>query len=354
MERRTILKAGLTATGALLAPPTAQGLLSPAAASPRLGRVLAANLRVPWGIAFLPSGNALVGERNSGRVFLVRRTGGRRQVGRVPRVHNDGGEGGLLGLAVARTFRRDRWVYAFMSTRDDNRVVRMRYAGGKLGAPRLVLPGIPTNRNHNGGRLAFGPGGLLFASTGDAGDRDLAQDRDSLAGKILRLTPDGEVPRGNPFDNFTWSYGHRNVEGIAFDAGGRLWASEFGENVRDELNRIRRGGNYGWPIVEGGDGPGPFVDPFVTWQTEVCSPSGVAVVGGQAFLGALRGRSLWSVRLAGPRRRAKVRHFRNRLGRIRTVQRAPDGSLWITTSNHDGRSDVQHRRDDRVIRVRVN
>jgi glucose/arabinose dehydrogenase len=353
LDRRTLFRAGATGAGGLLVT-AGSGLVVPASAAPARGRTLARNLVVPWGIAFLPSGDALVGERISARIHRVDRRGGRRRVGRVPGVRDGAGEGGLLGLALHPRFRRNRWVYAYISTSRDNRIVRFRYAGGELGRPEVVLAGIPTAGHHNGGRLAFGPDGMLYASTGDAGQPGLAQDRDSRAGKILRITPRGEVPDGNPFGNHTWSYGHRNVEGIAFDGRGRLWATEFGEQTTDELNLIRKGHNYGWPRVEGGDGRGGrFHDPFVTWRpTSSCSPSGVAIANGRAWVGALRGEALMEVVLNGPDRRRKRRHFAHDFGRIRTVQEAPDGSLWITTSNRDGRGDPG-RNDDRVIRIRL-
>jgi glucose/arabinose dehydrogenase len=354
MDRRTLFKAGLLTTTAGLLVPATDALTATAEARPRVTRVLARNMRTPWGIAFLPNGNALVGERDSGRIFVVRRRGGRRRVGRL-RVHSqraNWGEGGLLGLAVHPNFRRNRWVYAYLSTRGDNRIIRFKFRNGRIGRREVILKGIPTSTHHNGGRLAF-HGGLLYASTGDAERPHLAQDRGSLAGKILRMTPRGKVPRGNPFGNYTWSYGHRNIEGLAFDYQGRLWASEFGDDRRDELNRIVRGGNYGWPRVEGGDGRGGYRDPLEAWWPANCSPSGVAIAGNRAWLGGLRGHALWSVRLNGPNRGRKVRHFHERFGRIRTVQSAPDGSLWITTSNHDGRPSSSHPNDDRIIRISI-
>lgn len=352
MDRRTLLKGGLVTTAGGLLVPAVDGFTQSAEAAPRVGKVLARNLSTPWGIAFLPNGNALVGERDSGKVFVVRKGGGRRQVGRlaVRSQKANWGEGGLLGLALHPQFSTNRWVYAYISTGSDNRIVRMRFADGSLGRPRVVLAGIPTNTHHNGGRLVF-HGGLLYASTGDAENGSLAQNRGSLAGKILRLTPGGEVPQGNPFGNYTWSYGHRNIEGIAFDSDGRLWATEFGDDRRDELNRIVRGGNYGWPRTEGGDGRGGYRDPLTTWRPENCSPSGVAIANGRAFIGALRGHALWAVRLSGPNKGRRARYFHERFGRIRTVQKAPDGALWITTSNRDGRPSDPHRDDDRIIRV---
>ena len=322
----------------------------PAAAAPKARKVLAKDLRVPWGLAFLPDGDALVGERPNGNVHRIRRGGGRSKVGTLSSVV-DNGEGGLLGIAVGPDFADDRWVYFYFTSKDDNRIVRKRYRDGSLGRTHVLLDGIPAASNHDGGRLAFGPDGMLYASTGDAGDTSSAQDKKSLGGKILRMTPSGGVPDGNPFDSRVWSYGHRNVQGIAWDSRGRMWATELGQNTRDELNRIRPGRNYGWPEVEGGDGEGPYADPFVTWSpTSSCSPSGLAIAGGRAWVGALAGDCLYSVRLSGERKRTIVRHFHEDFGRIRTVQKAPDGSLWITTSNRDGRGSPTDN-DDRVIRI---
>jgi glucose/arabinose dehydrogenase len=353
LDRRTLLKGGLAATGAFaLGSMTGAG---EADAAVRVDRTLARDLAVPWGIAFLPNGDALVGERDSGDVHVVARGGGRHRVGHLDVFSqlSSAGESGLLGLALHPGFASNGWVYAYLSTRSDNRVVRMRYADGRIGARHLVLAGIPMNVHHNGGGLVFGPGGELFASTGDGEDSSRAQSRSSLGGKILRMTPTGGVPAGNPFGNHVWSMGHRNVEGITFDARGTLWASEFGEKRTDELNRIVRGGNYGWPRVEGADGRGGFHDPFAQWSpTSSCSPSGVAVANGRAWLGALQGRCLFSVRLHGPHAHTKHKHFAGRFGRIRAVHRAPDGSLWITTSNRDGRG-TPGPHDDRVIRVVV-
>lgn len=352
IDRRTLLKAGLVSSGGL-ALGLGAGSQAPAAAAATVGRTLTKGLGVPWGIAFLPSGNALVSERDSGDVHVVKASGGRRRVGHLDvftQVSN-AGESGLLGLALHPDFRRNRWVYAYLSTRSDNRIVRMRFADGALGRSEVILAGIPMNVHHNGGGLIFGPDGLLYASTGDGEDSSRAQSRTSLGGKILRLTPEGRAAAGNPFGNRTWSMGHRNVEGITFDARGTLWASEFGEKRADELNRIVRGGNYGWPRVEGSDGKGGYRNPFAQWSpTSICSPAGVAVANGKAWLGALRGRCVFSVKLTGPDAGAKRRHFAGRFGRIRQVAKAPDGSLWITTSNRDGRA-APGPGDDKVIRV---
>ena len=338
MERRTLLKAGL------VVPAVSVVAASPAEARPRLSRTLASGLTFPWGIDFLPDGSGLVTERNSGRVLRVRPGGGATVVGRLPDAFNDGGEGGLMGVAVSPRFAQDRWVYFFLTTTSDNRIVRVRFVDGALsGAPQPILTGIPSGSTHNGGGLWFTRHPSLFATTGDTRNSALAQNRNSLAGKVLRMRLDGSPQRGNPFGNRVYSYGHRNVEGITVDASGRLWASELGENTWDELNRILPGRNYGWPRVEGTDRAGGFRDPLVQWHPADCSPSGVTTLHGRAWVGALRGECLWSVDIDGRGLRRKSRYFHGTFGRIRNVKRAPDGSLWLTTSNGGG--------TDKVLRV---
>lgn len=343
MERRTLLKASLAVPAAGIT--TTALLASPAQARPRVGRVLATGLDYPWGIDFLGDGSALVTERNSGRILRIRPRGGHTVVGTVPGVYNDGGEGGLMGLALSPRFSHDRWVYVFLTTRVDNRIVRLRYAGGHVGPPHVVLAGIPSGSRHNGGGLWFTGHPSLFATTGDTTNSALAQNRHSLAGKILRLRMDGSAQTGNPFGNRVYSYGHRNPEGITMDGAGRLWSSELGENTWDELNRILPGRNYGWPRVEGGDGPGGYRDPLVQWHPANCSPSGVATLAGRAWVGALRGECLWSVDIAGRGTGTKTRHFHGTFGRVRMVKRAPDHSLWIGTSNGGG--------TDKVVQIKL-
>ena len=313
-------------------------------------RTIATGLQVPWGIAFLPGGDALVSERTTGRILRISPDGSRkRTVMRVPGVDTNSGEGGLLGLAVSPRYARDRLVYAYFTSASDNRIVRFRL-GGRV---RPILTGIQRGFNHNGGRIAFGPDGKLYAGVGEAGDTRLAQDRSSPNGKILRMNPDGSVPRGNPFNSLVWSLGHRNVQGLAWDSRGRLWATEFGQNEFDEVNLIRKGHNYGWPEVEGRgstDG-GRFTNPVVTWRTSEASPSGAAIRRGTLYIGALQGQAVLRVRLDGTSARKLSPLLRGAYGRIRTVVRAPDGSLWVSTSNRDGRG-APERADDRILRIR--
>ncbi|QIG45022.1 PQQ-dependent sugar dehydrogenase [Nocardioides anomalus] len=335
------------------APPTPTPTPTPTASAaprPRVAGEVATGLAVPWGVAFLPDGSALVGERDTGR--LLRVTGSGLDTVATLDVRSrldEGGETGLLGLALHPDFASNRLVYAYLSTDDDNRVVRATY-DGRLGTPEPVLTGIATSTHHNGGGLAFGPDGWLYVSTGDAEDTGTAQDRASLNGKVLRVTDTGAPAPDNPFGNRTWSLGHRNVEGLRFDDQGRLWAAEFGDKGADELNLIRRGKDYGWPDVEGSDGAGGYADPVAQWPVDQCSPSGVAVAAGRAWLGALRGECLWSVVLDGPDAGRAERHLDGRYGRLRSVVAAPDGSLWVTTSNRDGRT-TPREGDDRILRV---
>ena len=317
---------------------------------------LATNLRVPWSFAFLPDGDALVTERDSGRLLRVSPSGEAREVQALP--EGGTGEGGLLGVAVSPEYERDGHVYAYTTTETDNRVVRFR-----LGEePEAVLTGIPANSYHNGGRIEFGPDGMLYVTTGDAGDTANSQDRSSLGGKILRVAPDGSIPDDNPFPNSpVYSYGHRNVQGLAWDAGGQLFASEFGQDTWDEANRIEAGENYGWPEVEGEGGKDRgFVDPITIWPTSEASPSGAQILvdgaipqwEGDLFVTALRGESLWRLELDG---RGNVtdrqRLLEGEVGRVRDVAQAPDGSLWVSTSNHDSYGNPVTERDDRILRL---
>jgi glucose/arabinose dehydrogenase len=260
------------------------------------------------------------------------------------------GEGGLLGLAVDPA-SGGRDVYLYATTGEDNRVLRAELEDGRLGPAEVVLDGIPKGFIHDGGRLEFGPDGYLYVSTGETGNADLAQDPDSLAGKILRITTDGDPAPGNPDpDSPVWSLGHRNVQGLDFDDAGRLWASEFGDSTYDEINLIEPGANYGWPLVEGPGGGDEFVDPLVTWPTSEASPSGMAYADGHLWVGALRGERLWRVPVRGNRLGEPVAFLEGEYGRLRTVVTTPDGHLWVSTSNRDGRG-TPAADDDRILEI---
>ncbi len=322
-------------------------------------KTVARSLTSPWGLAFLPDGSALVSERDTG---LVRRIAGQSNgsparsltktstVGTVGGVRA-GGEGGLLGIAVPPTPRgtQPEVIFAYLTTARDNRVVRIGWDGRSLGRQTPIVTGIPKNTYHNGGRILVDDD-VLYIATGDAGIPELAQDRTSLAGKVLRVNFDGAPAAGNPIDGSRiFTLGHRNVQGLALDAAGRLWATEFGTSKADELNLLRPGRNYGWPVVEGRSSKRGFTNPKVTWSpTSTASPSGLAIQDGAAYVASLRGEVLWRVPLKGTRAGKPKAVDLGEQSRLRTVAAAPDGRLWLSTSNTDGRGDPGSR-DDRML-----
>jgi aldose sugar dehydrogenase len=344
--------------------PSSQPVVTPASPPPAKGSVtvvgtVARGLDTPWGLAVLPDGNLLVSSRDSGAIWHIDAKSGRKTgAGTVPGVAASG-EGGLLGIALSPSYADDHLVYAYFTTDSDNRIARMTYhpsmpSGEQLGAPDTIVRGIPRGELHNGGRIAFGPDGMLYAGTGETGDRPLAQNPKSLGGKILRMTPDGNPAPGNPTaGSLVYSPGHRNVQGLAWDPQRRLWASEFGQDTWDELNWIRPGANYGWPIVEGEAGRAGYVDPVAQWRPEEDSPSGIAYDKGSIWMAALRGMRLWRIPLDGTKVAAAPQAFlTGRYGRLRSLAVAPDGTLLVTTSNTDGRGTPKPG-DDRVLRLRV-
>jgi len=313
---------------------------SAASTGPTVLAKLDLGLDIPWSVVFLPDGTALISERDS-RLLKAVRNREARTIGEVPGVV-PGGEGGLLGLALSPHFAADRLLYFYYTAESDNRIARARLkedAGGSfvLGQPKVVFSGIPKASTHNGGRIRFGPDGFLYVGTGDSQRREQSQDKNALGGKILRLTPDGAPAPGNPFgDSPVYSYGHRNVQGLAWDNDGRLWASEFGPDVDDELNLIRPGGNYGWPEATGAPGRADFIDAKAVWpSTADASPSGLEIVDGVAYTAALRGQRLWTVPLHGEEAGTPVAYFTGEYGRLRDVSLAPDGTLWVLSNNRN-------------------
>ncbi|UVI36584.1 PQQ-dependent sugar dehydrogenase [Brevibacterium spongiae] len=325
--------------------------------------VVATGLESPWSIAFHGQ-TPLVSERNSGRILEIAASGEVREVGRIDEA-SASGEAGLHGLAVD-----DEQLYAFYAAETENRIVRFDLLGEpgdlSLGGAETVLDGLPTANFHNGGRLAFGPDGMLYATLGDTGDRDSAQDEKELSGKILRMTPDGEVPEDNPFgDSLVFSMGHRNPQGIGWDDEGTMYASEFGQDTWDELNVIEAAGNYGWPEVEGiaedggsggggsgdgagsGSGDGEFIDPVQQWSPDEASPSGLAVTEDSIVIAGLRGQRLHQVPLDDLSESTEL--WAGEHGRLRDVVQAPDSSLLVLTNNTDGRGEPGPD-DDRLLR----
>ena len=317
---------------------------------------------MPWDLAFLPGGRALLTER-PGRVRLVSARG---RLARVPvaRVPNSArGEGGLLGIALDPDFAGGRrFAYLYVTTAAGMQVQRWRWTGRRLVKDGLVLDGIAAGGIHDSGRLRIGPDRALYVATGDAGRRELAQRRSSLNGKFLRLTPRQYRSRTDRPGIF--STGHRNPQGLDWQPGtDRLVATEHGPSGfdggygNDEVNVVRRGGNYGWPAFGPGQGARGFVAPARLYPTAI-APSGAAFVTrrgsswkGDYVLAALKGESLHRLRFRGRRVTADQTLFRGRFGRLRAVVEAPDGALWVTTSNRDGYGSPRDARDDRLLRV---
>ncbi|WP_456786540.1 PQQ-dependent sugar dehydrogenase [Cellulomonas sp. P5_C5] len=312
---------------------------------------------IPWGLDTLPDGTVLYARRDAHDVVrLDPATGARTNVGTVPNVQSTDGEGGLLGLALSPTFATDQWVYLMHTSPTDNRVVRIKLVNNALvtSTEQVLLSGIPRNKFHDGGRLRFGPDGKLYAATGDAQNGDYAQNTSNLAGKILRLNPDGTVPSDNPFGNYVWSYGHRNPQGLAFDSQGRLWEQEFGNSVMDETNLIVKGGNYGWPACEGTSGTcgtAGFIAPKRTYPTSEGSCSGIAIVRDALYVACARGARMYRAVISGSSLTSVQTFFSGTYGRLRTVEPAPGGGLWLTTTTTGDKDSVPNNSNERILRV---
>lgn len=351
-----VLLAGCATDAADTGPPTAAPPSeSPTSASaevtePTIVGTVADNLAAPWSVVSLGEDRALISERNSGNILLLA-DGQTTVAGTLPEVLAQG-EGGLLGLAM--TSPDDDRVFAYYTSATDNRVVVLDFDGSTVSNERSVLTGIPKGSIHNGGRIAFGPDGLLYVATGEIGQADLAQDRTSLAGKILRIKASGNPAPDNPDPQSpVWSYGHRNVQGLAWDAEDRLWASEFGQQDVDELNLIEPGNNYGWPQCEGNCDVAGTTNPKATWSpTSTASPSGLAIVDGSAWVAALAGQALYEIRLDGVTASEPRAWFDEELGRLRDVVSSPAGGLWVVTNNTDGRGEPKSG-DDQILEVQI-
>ncbi|WP_028496267.1 MULTISPECIES: PQQ-dependent sugar dehydrogenase [Microbacterium] len=329
-------------------PPPPPPAASPSAAPTSEPVTIVTGLAAPWSLVRIGT-SVLISERDTGRIRELTTGGALRDVVTVENVAH-GGEGGLLGLA----FDGDDGLFVYSTAADGNRIERYAVAGApgalRLTDPRIVVDGLPRAGNHNGGRIAFGPDGMLYVPVGDAGDPDAAQDPDALNGKILRLEPDGGIPADNPRRGSpVYTLGHRNVQGLAWAPDGRMFASEFGQNTWDELNEIVPGGNYGWPVVEGTGGEERgFVDPLQSWATDAASPSGIAVIGDRILIANLRGEVLRSVPLSDTA--ASEEFYARAFGRLRDVFAGPDGAVWVLTNNTDGRGSPRDG-DDRIIAV---
>ncbi len=322
--------------------------------------VLAENLDTPWAIAFLPDNQIIFTER-FGNLHIMDQSG----TDVVNPISIEGvleiGEGGLLGVAVDPNFSANRFIYLYFTYSglpDENtlnRVVRYKLENNVVSNRFVLVDAIPGASNHNGGRIAFGPDKYLYITTGDAQVPSRAQDTKSLAGKILRVTTVGKPAPGNPFGNEVYSYGHRNPQGLAWDADGNLWSTEHGRSGvvsgLDEVNLIESGKNYGWPTIEGTETGEGMVTPVInSGATTTWAPSGAAIVENKLYFAGLRGQSLYEATITGTSAVFDSSHFGNEYGRLRAVTVGPDGFLYVSTSNKDGRG-IPTLQDDRIFRI---
>lgn len=324
-----------------------------------LQTIVAANLDTPWSIAFLPSGSFLVTERK-GDIWLINQSKNIAPslIGNINNAREIG-EGGLLGITLDPNFSQNNFIYLYYTYQqngDDtlNKVSRMVFVDNKLSKETIIVDNIPGAANHNGGRIKFGPDGYLYIGTGDAQNPSKAQNKNLLAGKILRVTSQGKPALGNPFNNLIYSLGHRNVQGLTWDTNGNLWATEHGRSGvlsgLDELNLIQIGKNYGWPDIEGDKARVGMETPKRNSGSSTWAPSGAAFLGNSVFFAGLRGQALYQAVIENGKVIEVKEHFKNQLGRIRDVVLGLDNMLYITTSNQDGRGNPSDG-DDKIIKI---
>jgi len=320
--------------------------------------VIAEGLDVPWSIAILPDKSMLATERR-GTLRFIDKNGSLASspVATIDDVKQVG-EGGLLGIIIHPNFQNNHYVYIYYTYSSNgvntlNRVVRFTFDGTSIGDEKIIIEKIPGGLFHDGGRIKFGPDGFLYITTGDATTSSLAQNKNSLAGKILRLTDEGKIPSDNPFGTAIYSFGHRNPQGITWDSDGNLWETEHGPSgiwpncCQDEINLIEKARNYGWPDSVGDKLQPGTKAPTLHSARDIWAPGSAAYLNGSIFFGGLRGVALYEYRISDKK---LITHLKDEFGRIREVVVGPDGFLYLTTSNKDGRG-TPAKMDDRIIRI---
>lgn len=351
-QRGAALAATATAaTAVMLVPLAATGHAAPEPSVPKANvpsdiRTVSSGWTIPWGTSWLPDGSALINERDSLKVFKVTLSGAKTEVTTEPRIAAPNSGDSLLGIAVSPNWSQDHHVFVYHGAKEGIRIARLTFDGSKLTGYKTLVTGIKRGL-HNGGRIKFGPDGYLYASTGDGGNSHSAQDKNSLNGKILRMTKEGKPAPGNPFGNLVYSYGNRNPEGLAWDRQGRLWETEIGENKYDELNLIKPGKNYGWPTCEGTCSAAGMTNPEYQWHPTEGVPGGLTYADGALYVAALRVERLWRIPVTGTQVGTPVAYYTHGFGRLRDVVKVPGRSaLWITT-------DKAGKGADRLLQVEL-
>ncbi|WP_232835010.1 PQQ-dependent sugar dehydrogenase [Pleomorphovibrio marinus] len=333
------------------------------------------SLTIPWSLRFLPNGDALVAQRPGSIMRIPKDTNQPKLFLDVPGVVHEV-DAGLMGMDLHPDFENNGWIYimhAYRNEQDEllSKVVRLSHKTNTAEVDKVILDNIPAYAIHLGGRIAFGPDGMLYIGTGDMSQPFVAQDLDHLASKILRITPEGEIPEDNPFENSpVYSYGHRVVQGFAWDPQtGTFFNSEHGPSgakvegdvrYRDEINKVKKGGNHGWPIVVGAPGIPEYQDPLVMWNQAAVPPAGMTFYKGDLFVASLGGQALIRIVLDRENEDYSVSRMERWFsyapsqgiyGRMRDVVQGPDGHLYVTTSNTDGRAPMRIH-DDKILRIK--
>ena len=338
--RRIAVAAACTAVAASLC--VIPGASAQDGPSAQAVRTLATKLDIPWDIEFAPDGSGIFTERDTRKIKKIKGTTVT-ELDTVEQAQTTGGEGGLLGLALSKSVATDNTVFIYYSTANDNRVSKLKLGG----TPEPIVTGIPKNKYHNGGGLEFGPDGFLWATTGDGQNKPNAQNLNSLGGKVLRFDTSGKPAAGNPrAGSVVYSIGHRNVQGIEW-IGTAAYATEFGDAKTDELNKIEAGKNYGWPNCEGNCNVAGMTNPVKTWPNSQAGPTGIALYKGALYIGAVTGKRVWKIPVSGTSLGNPQSVFTG-YGRVRAVAAAPDGTLWLGTSNQDANGSPGST-DDRIL-----
>lgn len=342
-----------------------QSTINPIAVAEMHIEVLAENLEVPWGMDFLPDGRLLFTER-TGKINMLDIANDTQQL-LMDRKNKARAEGGLLGLAVDPDFENTGWIFIYETAEAGNRIVRLHLDGTLLTENKTLCDNIPAAMFHDGGILVFGPDGYLYAGTGDARDPESAQDLNSNAGKVLRMDKEGNAVADNPFGNLIYSYGHRNVQGIAWDNNGNMFATEHGPSgeingwcCHDELNKIIAGGNYGWPLVIGDSNKKDMIAPLAHSGDDTWAPGGISFIQNMKagelhhsiLMACLRGRKLIAFQTDGNTIAKTQILFDGTYKRLRNIVQAPDGSILFCSSNMDGRESSPLKNDDKIYRIK--